>query len=168
MRKVNKPEGLIRHRSISGKKTRILRPRVVAYVGFAFVLFLGLAFSVGTRRAFSMTILRATDVPFQIMPDDRVLNHFKNHYLNQSSANQSLTFALHAEDASKGIVLTQPLSDYAVPVGGSISPHFFVSIPRSLFGPSGEVTFRILAEDRLSGSRFSVEVKGVGPYSGGS
>lgn len=168
MRKVNKPEGLIRHKRISEKAVRGIRPRVAAYSALGALFLAGLVYSLATRKDFSLTVLRATDIPYQLMQDGRVLNHFKNHYLNQSVEEQPVEFILPREEQERGIELTQAVPFHMVPPGGAVEPHLFISFPRGLLGHDGEVHFKILVRNKRTGAESAVEVKGIGPYSGGS
>lgn len=168
MRKVHKPEGLIRHKRISDQASVGFRPRIAAYTAASILLLFGLIFSVVTRKAFSMTILRATDAPYQVLANDRVLNHFKNHYLNQSTRTQTVEFVLSEEDLQRGVQLTQAVPTHTVAAGESVEPHLFVSFPRALLGSDGQIRFKILVRDRITGVESRVEVTGLGPYSTGS
>jgi cytochrome c oxidase accessory protein FixG len=168
MRKVDKPEGLIRHKRISDQTVVGFRPRIAAYSAASVLLLVGLIFSVATRKAYSLTILRATDAPFQVLADDRVLNHFKNHYLNQSARTQTVEFVLSEDDLQRGMQLTQAVSTHSVAPGESAELHLFVSFPKALLGSDGQIRFKILVRDRATGVENDVEVTGLGPYSTGS
>lgn len=163
MRKVGKPEGLIRNASLSRKESMFLRPRVAVY--FALItLFSGLLiYSLVNRKSYSLMVVRAIEAPFQLMPGDLVMNHFKTHYMNQSTAVQEVEFALSPEDAARGLSLTQAVKVHRIESGASISPHIFVMIPKTLFASGPEMAFKIRVIDKLSGKQEEVEARAIGP-----
>lgn len=168
MRKVNKPEGLIRHKRISETGPRFFRPRVALYSAFMVILFAGLLAILVNRKPFSMVVLRATDTPYQTLQDGRILNHFKAHYMNQSQAAQDIEFILSPEDEKKGVSMTQAIPSHILPAGGAVQNHFFVSFPQALLNQKGEAWIKIQIRNRQSGHIDSVDAKVVGPYSAGS
>jgi hypothetical protein len=113
-------------------------------------------------------IVRATDAPFQVLPTGLILNHFKTHYMNQSTETRTVEFILPEAEAARGLVLTQAGLVHEVPPGTAISPHIFVSAPASAFNERGEVVFKIRVVDQATGRFEEVEAKALGPYSSGS
>jgi len=168
MRKVKKPEGLISHRAINPSGSLFLRPRIILYAILMLFLSTALVYSLATRKSFSLAVLRATDIPYQIMSEGRVLNHFKSHYMNQSVQAQQIEFSLQPEDIARGLTMTQAGSVYVVQPGGSVQPHLFVTFPAQAFDAKGEAIFKIQVRDRITGKLEVIEAKAVGPYSAGS
>lgn len=173
MHKVKKPTGLIRHAALvapagPAPSARVARPRVWLY-GLLMLFFLGLFVrALAERSDHSVLVLRAADSPFQVLADGRILNHFKIHYLNQSVQPREVEFTLAPEDEARGLKLTQAGMVYTVAPAGSVEPHVFVSVPASLFGAAGEVTFHIRVRDRQQAQEEKVPAKAIGPYSAGS
>lgn len=168
MRKVHKPEGLIRHKAIAKQSARGLRPRIAAYLACIVALFGMLAVSLSQRESYSAVVLRAKDTPFQIMGDGRILNHFKAHLVNQSLDTRTLQIALPAAEVARGVQLTQAQAESEIVGGGSVEKHFFLSFPHGLLDTRGEISLKVLVRE-AGGEGRQIEVTGVGPaYSAGS
>jgi cytochrome c oxidase accessory protein FixG len=167
MAKVHKPPNLIGYRKISDEP-KSFRPRIAVYSAFALVLILGLIWSLWSRRDFSFEVLRATDAPYQMIQDGRILNHFRAHYMNQSTKPQEVEIVLSSEAVEAGFALVEQSGRKTVQSGGSIEPHLFVSFPKALLNSQGEAEFELLMIDSKSGRETRVNVKAVGPYSSGS
>lgn len=167
MEKVKKPKGLIGYHRIS-RESKSFRPRIAAYTGFAVILIIGLAWSIISRRGYSFEVLRATDAPYQMIQDGRILNHFRAHYMNQSMEPQEVEIVLAPEAQKDGFALVEQAGRKLVETGGSIEPHLFVSFPRSILNASGEADFELILRESQSRRETRVKVKAVGPYSSGS
>lgn len=166
MRKVKKPEGLIRNAAL--EPGSVLRPRVVLYgVLIAFFSML-LTISLLNRKDHSFVVIRAIDIPYQVMQDGKILNHMKSHYMNQSHQQQQVEFVLAPGEEARGLSMTQAVPVHVVEPGGSVQPHLFLEIPKELFTPTGEAFVKIQVRDRITGKTEQVETKVVGPYSAGS
>ena len=76
MAKIDRPLGLIRYTSrdeVEGKRTGVLRPRVVLYP-LALALSVGLlAFNLGTKADTDVTLLRGAGAPFTRQPDGNIV-----------------------------------------------------------------------------------------------
>ncbi|MBX3022492.1 MAG: cytochrome c oxidase accessory protein CcoG [Bdellovibrionales bacterium] len=168
MRRVKKPEGLIRHASQSTAESLFFRPRVILYA--VLILFFSglLGVAMIQRKPHSLMIIRAKDAPFQILNSGQVLNHFKTHYMNQSTEVRKVEFVLPETEVARGLSLTQAVQVHEVRPGEAISPHIFVAAPKSAFNERGEVTFTLRLIDHLSGTSEEIEAKALGPYSSGS
>lgn len=166
MRKVGKPEGLIRHQRVSGRAQRKSYARVYAYLAFAIVLCGILFWNLVGREPYSITIHRATDTPFQSLPQGKVLNHFKVHILNQSITPQNFEVFLPTDLVAAGVTLTQPVAQQRVLPGTSVMNHFFVIFPVEMLNEKGEAQLRV--DVHVDGQVKTIDVKAVGPYSSGS
>jgi cytochrome c oxidase accessory protein FixG len=79
MHKVKKPEGLIRYKTLTEKKIRWFRPRVLTYGVLLLGSIAGLALALGLHSDLRVEFLRGKDIPFQTIekPDGSwVQNHF--------------------------------------------------------------------------------------------
>lgn len=167
MAKVHKPPNLIGYRKISDEP-KSFRPRIAAYSALAVILSLGLALSIWSRRDYSFEVLRATDAPYQMLQDGRILNHYRAHYMNQSMDAQDVEIVLPPEFQKVGFALVEQPGKRLVESGGSIEPHLFVSFPKSVLSVMGEAEFELLLIESKSKRETRVKVKAVGPYSSGS
>jgi len=164
MRKVHKPEGLIRHDSISQAPTRLMRPRILVYL--ALILFCVVGFSIGLvkRQDFDVTFLGAKDAPYQLLPEQKILNHFRLHWHNHSRREQLFTLQLTPEMTARGVELRQNQTRQSVPSGSSRESHFFVIYPRSRLDQNGvfEISVELNELNLHKVERYTV--KGVGPF----
>jgi cytochrome c oxidase accessory protein FixG len=168
MRKVGKPEGLIRHSRVSGKPRRESNGRIYAYSVLAAVFVLILAFSLSGRQPYAITVHRATDTPFQTLPNAMILNHFKVHTLNQSIVPQDFEIDLTQEMKDAGVSLTSPPSRSRVLPGMGSQIHLFLMFPQKLLNERGETVLQIMIREKQAGQENRIPVKAVGPYSSGS
>lgn len=162
MKKVKKPEGLIRHKRISDGPPNWFRPRITACLIFIAVLTGALIFSLKGRESYSAVILRAKDTPFQIMTDGMVLNHFKAHLVNQSHESKLLKIELPEEELVRGVKIIKGQVDGEIAPGASTTTHFFLSFPRALLNERGEVSLKVLLKEGEAIEKI-MELTGVGP-----
>lgn len=147
MDKVERPRGLIRYtteNALSGKDTRILRPRVFLYLCLA-ALYCGLfAYALFTRAETDITILRgAVDSPFERLSGDLIVNHLHLKISNKSKEEKKYAFAiLDAEEIS----LKVPLNPFPVAAGGIQTVPLFVQFPQSVL-EGGKRKIRIEIRD---------------------
>ncbi len=137
MRKVNKPEGLIKYSTVSGKKNQFYKGRQLIYTVLTASSFIVLLYLVSTRKSVDVAILRAKETPYQLIDTadgKRILNHFKLHSKNQS---------IH--DLKQQIVLPPDLNleiktqsnPYIVKAGESTTTHFFILFDSKILEASG-------------------------------
>ncbi|MBI5903371.1 MAG: cytochrome c oxidase accessory protein CcoG [Deltaproteobacteria bacterium] len=77
MRKVGRPEGLIRYgslRSLGGARASVLRPRVVVYAAILTALFSTFAYKLATRIPLDVEVLRDRASLYQKTADGRITN----------------------------------------------------------------------------------------------
>jgi cytochrome c oxidase accessory protein FixG len=162
MAKVNKPLNLISYRNVRGTKLKIWRPRTVAYFAIAMICAIVLAISFAEHAPYSATFLRAKDVPYQILADDKVLNHFKAHILNQSQDDLELEIQLPPENAN-GTTLTQSQPSFTLKPGSSVEAHLFLTFPKSIVAGHGTAKISLGVLNRRSGETTLKEISLVGP-----
>ncbi len=168
MTKVKKPTGLIGYQGAKGFKKNLTRPRVLAYSALMLFLMAIFLYNLITRAPYVVTILRAKDTPYQLLPEDKILNHFKAHLFNQSHHPVEFTIELSEEQKNQGLVLTQLQSTNTVKTGETKEVHFFITFPKNILNFKGETTLKVEVQERTSGSSQILKVNGVGPYSAGS
>jgi cytochrome c oxidase accessory protein FixG len=163
MKRVNKAPDLIGYKSLSGRSYQIARPRVLATLGLALACLLVLVISLSQRKAFAISILRATDTPYQLLPEEKVMNHFKVHFLNQSQAQEEFIIALPPEITELGAILTQAIPTTTVNSGESTEMHFFLTFPKTLLRGNGSRHLKISIQETHTGTVTSQELTVVGP-----
>lgn len=89
MKKVGKPEGLIRYGSLnifSGDTTHILRPRVGLYASILIVLMGGLTYKIATRTPLEIDVVRNRSALYQKTADSKIVNIYTVKALNMNQA----------------------------------------------------------------------------------
>ncbi len=144
MVKVNKPKKLISYNSISQKGVVFLKPRVIVYGLIILVSIIVLTTNVARRNPYYASLLRAKDIPYQILNDGKILNHLKIHILNQSKADQEFDILLSDDLKGKGVVVTIPNQTIATEAGAESTVHFFVMFPRDVLNQGAlEINFTV-------------------------
>ncbi len=163
MKKVDKPEGLIRYRSVDGSDLRVWRPRTIAYFAIALFCTLGLVTQLADHAPYAVSIFRAKDAPYQVMAGNMVLNHLKAHLLNQSHLNQVFTVRLTPEFETAGVSITQVAQEHRVLAGEDVEIHFFLIFPKSLLDARGEAHISVQVYERGTGRSEQKMLSVVGP-----
>lgn len=87
MKKVGKPEGLIRYGSLnifSGGTTHILRPRLAFYASILIVLMGGLTYKIATRTPLEIDVVRNRSSLYQKTADGKIVNIYTVKALNMN------------------------------------------------------------------------------------
>ena len=133
MRKVAKPEGLIRYTSraaLEGERVHKLRPRVVLYpVAFA-ATFGGFLLALNTRSAADITVLRGLGEPYVVEANGQVANQLRVKVTNRTTRNQS--YVIHVDSVDEGSVIA-PQNPLHVAAGKTEVASLFVMLPRNAF-----------------------------------
>ena len=86
MDKIGHPRGLIRYSTqaeMDGRKTRILRPRVIMYATLLSLLFIGFAVTVSLRVPVNIDVLRDRNTLYRELPDGGVENVYTIRIINK-------------------------------------------------------------------------------------
>ncbi len=114
MDKLQRPRGLIRYtseRALEGKKTRIIRPRVVLYsLGLVAVL-AGFATAVTLRQPVEIALNRLVGAPFVQLPDGRYQNQVELRIANKSGHDKTFEVELLSPPAAE---LYTPIPTFTV------------------------------------------------------
>lgn len=139
MDRIKRPRGLIRYTSQeemeTGKRPRILRPRVVLYPLLLLVIAGLFAFAVARRGEAEVTVLRGLGDPFSMQPDGQVANQVRVRVDQHGDEDGKYTIAL--EDAAgkqlPDVTLVVPENPLHVRGGQSVTTIAFVLAPASSF-----------------------------------
>ncbi len=146
MDKLGRPRGLIGYTSLNaleGQKTRILRPRVLAYAFALGVVVVAAALTISARQDVEVRLTRAGGEPYTTLQDGRVQNALMLRVANKSDDTRAFTVEL-LEPASAQLVM--PISPYPV-AGGAVerAPVFILQPdPRD---PDGQSPFKVRVAD---------------------
>lgn len=150
MRKIGKPEGLVRYDSthgLAGKKTRFLRPRTVLYTVLLALGAVVLAGALSTLRPAAVTLLRLPGAPYY-MSDGKVRNQFMLRI--QNKRNREARYRLRLLNQIPGITAPGTEDGLTVPALGTQERPIVVVVPQTSYKGPFE------AEVELSGDGFSI------------
>ena len=88
MRKVDRPEGLIRYcslKSISGGETKVLRPRVILYIASLTLLFGVMAYKLSARTPLYLEVIRDRSALFQKTGEGKITNLYTIKAMNMDT-----------------------------------------------------------------------------------
>lgn len=148
MRKIERPTGLIRYDSmtgLAGKKRRILRPRIFAYVGLGLLGLAAFGFT-ATRNAKPYTAQFAkvamAGKPFQNNAAG-ISNFYRLRFLNKR--NQAASFRVSLVDPPAGYVLSGADQTYEVAAGKEFTGQIVAIAPAGTYTGSCSLTLRVTA-----------------------
>ncbi len=133
MRKVGKPEGLIRYSSraaLEGGRVRKLRPRVVLYPAAFVATFGGFLFALNTRSAADVTVLRGLGEPYVVEANGQVANQLRVKVTNRTNRDQ--VYAIQVDSVDDGSVIS-PQNPLHVAAGKTEVASLFIMLPRRSF-----------------------------------
>jgi polyferredoxin len=161
MDKVGRPRGLVRYDSLnglSGKKRKILRPRLFLYFALMSFGIAAFAISVTHLKPGNLGVSRMTGTPF-FLNGDNVRNQFNLRLINKR--NQPATFTVQALSDEKGLT-TAGFGDTI-----TLAPMEEIVRPYVLLLPKSEYTgpFPVTLQAQGNPGNFTVsrEVEFLGP-----
>jgi cytochrome c oxidase accessory protein FixG len=137
MTKVNKPKGLIKYATVSGKKNQIYKGRQLLYLAINLILFVALLLLVSIRKSVDVAILRAQDAPYQMIETPngkKILNHFKLHSKNQNTKNLKQEIVFPSE---LNLEVRMQSNPYEIKGGESLTTHFFILFDPAILDSKG-------------------------------
>ena len=165
MTKIERPKGLVRYDSLNGltgKKRRILRPRVIAYTLLGL---LGLtAFAVaGWKRAkpFTADFSRMRGQPFYA-DGSAVRNHYQVRFYNKR--NQPARFSIRLENAPEGFTLSGADTMVEVPPLGDVTRPAIVVVPTGVYRGTTNLQIEVRSEPGDVTIRHEMRFLGPDPY----
>ncbi|HSH44136.1 MAG TPA: cytochrome c oxidase accessory protein CcoG [Arenicellales bacterium] len=163
MEKMGYPKGLIRYtteNSLEGKKTHILRPRVIIY-GLVLLMLLGaLTYGIATRVPLDLDVIRDRNTLFRETPQGLVENVYTLKLLNMDREDHRYTLSV---SGLEGAALKLDDPDLSVPAGEvrEVTARLQVD-PYDLEAASNDVYFTLTAADDGNLS-VTQEARFVGP-----
>ena len=142
MEKLGKPRGLIRYSSrdaLDGKKTSILRPRVVIYPLILVLVFGMLAISLARKQDTDVTILRGLGAPYTQLPNGQISNQVRIKLVNRSSETRLYAITLVE---GEGVEMIAPENPVRVRAGKTETTAVFLNVSPGSFA-RGERSVRI-------------------------
>ena len=163
MDKIARPRGLIRYSSetaMAGEPRRILRPRLVIYLGIILALTGLMSFLLATRAAADVTVLRNVGRPFVVGQDGRVENTMRIKITNRTDAPHDYRLSVVNAPEVQALVNGAVLH---VPPGESLTEPLRVLAPAKGFTLGHrDITLRVSGDDDL---RIDRDCRLLGPAS---
>lgn len=134
MEKTKRPTGLIRYTSqaeLAGLPKKRLRPRVFVYAALFLAAVSGLTFGLLKKEYLDVTVLRASEAPYQLINNgasSTVVNHFHLEISNQSGQRENLQFQISQN--SPDIELVMPMNPLVVEENQNVRADFFLRSPK--------------------------------------
>ncbi len=129
MTRLGRPKGLVRYdseRGFEGEKTRLLRPRIVLYLGLIAIGAIVAAVMFGRRTSFEANVLRLPGPPYELVGDE-VRNTLEVHVVNKSDS--AATFRFTASEPALKFTFASPVLELA--------PYESRRVPVFVTGPRG-------------------------------
>jgi cytochrome c oxidase accessory protein FixG len=160
MDKLGRPRGLVRYDSLnglSGKRRRILRPRLFLYTVLLIVGATVALFSFSTLRPVDISIVRMGGRPYFIT-QVTVRNQFNLRLINKHDLPMSLHFAL--EDAPAGLRLIGTSNAVILPPGEEIVLPMVLQQSRGGYAGPTQVTLQVSGSDQSFTQSLHIEFLG--------
>jgi cytochrome c oxidase accessory protein FixG len=165
MARIGKPAGLIRYSSrelLEGHARHLVRPRTLLYP-LALAVFLGgFVYTLATRDAADVTVLRGTGEPFTRQDDGRIANQVRVKIANRTTVDHD--YRIEVDGAAAGTVIV-PQNPLRVGAGESAVTTLFVLLPAATF-EGGEHRVIVRVSDS-AGFTTDVPYRLVGPTADG-
>jgi len=147
MTKVGRPTGLIRYDSLnglSGKKRKVIRPRVIAYTALGLMGLTAFAFA-GWKRArpYTADFSRMRGQPFYT-DAGVVRNHFQLRFHNKR--NQTARYTLHLSNAPAGYQLIGADESVEVAANGELTRAAIIIAPANVYRGAGDISIELRAD----------------------
>lgn len=133
MRKLHRPEGLIRYSSqdgMEGRPMRVLRPRVVLYPVIILVIATVFTLVLVNTGIADVTVLRGQGLPFVLAPGGEVENNIRVKIVNRAQESAEFSIGLLGIDGAR---LASDLSRVRVAPGEMLTTPAQVFVPASVF-----------------------------------
>lgn len=148
MRKISKPEGLIRYasnESIEEDKNKLFNARVGGYTVALVLILSALVYLLATRTDVETTALRVPGMLYQEQPDNRISNLFNIKFVNKTF--QDVALDLKVEN---GTIKRVGGENVKVPANAAEEGVFFIEMPReNLDGYKTRISIQVLKDGKL-------------------
>lgn len=162
MKKVHKPEGLIRFTSqeaLEGKQWKYWRPRTIIYPTVLLILISGFFLAASTKYSFDARIIRGKGAPFTVLSPRVVSNSFHLRLVNRSEQDQQ--YELSIDDPTFELEVIEPQTLQLKNGETNLVP-IQIRFPSYVTAGDGNEPIEILVQDQ-SDNRRAVGFKVLGP-----
>jgi len=165
MDRMNYPRGLIRYtteHSLEGKRTHLLRPRLIGYFVVLCVMMAAFAFTLANRVPLEVDVLRDRGQLYTLTPDGWIENSYTLKLANKGQHDHRYRISVLGLDGIKMVTS----SELSVGAGQLIDIPVRLQIdPKWLSRPNYEIHFRVEAEDDAA-INLETESRFIGPTTG--
>jgi cytochrome c oxidase accessory protein FixG len=144
MEKMGYPKGLVKYtteNALAGKKTQIMRPRVLVYTTLLLVLAVGLAYGLLTRVPLEVDILRDRNALYNETDAGLVENVYNVKIINKAETDQTYRLAVSGVE---GLKILGPREDIEVATGAVRDIPLRIQVdPVNLAEASSRITFHV-------------------------
>lgn len=161
MDKVGRPRGLVRYDSLTGlrhERRRLVRPRVVAYVGLLVTAAVLGGVAVSGRRDFEANLLRLVGAPF-VVEGGMVENRFQVHVVNKRAVTAAFGFSApdspEVQEQLPGHIELASLADLTLPV--------IVRVPRERYRPGMQAKLSVTVDGGRETRELRAPILGPSP-----
>ena len=166
MRKLKRPTGLVRYDSLnglSGKKKRIIRPRIIVYAILGAVGLTALtAAAVKKAKPYSLTSSRMAGPPF-FVDGSAVRNNYQLRLINKR--NQEASFVVTIKEAPEGFELSGSGQEIKVAAHEQVTRPTIIFVPYEHYTGPCEVTLDINGQPGDVNFTHSIDFVGPNPVS---
>lgn len=165
MRKVKKPQGLIRYAAQNGDSAAFWKLRTLIYLTLIAVFSASLLWNVVQRSSLHIALVRAKESPYTFTKnqsgDDVILNHFRLHLKNQTPSQAIYRLDLKAAPWMQMTIAQNPIS---LSAQASQEVHVFLQFPKDKIKDlSSQTVELLLTRQENPAEHYTVLVPVVGP-----
>ncbi len=163
MTKLDRPTGLVRYDSmqgLQGKKTRWIRPRIVAYTVLMAVGVLALGLTMRRLHGFQATLTRMTGAPYYV-GEAGVRNQFQLRIINKQQTEQEYRITL--EKAPEGTLLGGLSGSLKVAPQSEQQQVVMIEIPRAVYAGKQSMQISVINEAMQDTQVIEFEFTGPNP-----
>ncbi len=147
MDKMGYPRGLVKYtteNSLEGKPTKLIRPRILVYVGILSIVLTGMVYALLTRIPLEMDIIRDRNVLYTETNEGLVQNVYNLKIINMDQQTQRYRLSV---SGLNGLQMIGPSQDIEVDSGAVIDLPVRVQVdPIELKSSSSEILFTLESE----------------------
>lgn len=161
MKRLNRPKGLVRYDSmqgLQGKRTRWVRPRIVAYTVLMAVGVLALGLTMRRLHGFQATLTRMTGAPYYVN-EAGVRNQFQLRIINKQQTEQEYRITL--DKAPQGTLLGGVSGSLEVAPQSEQQQVVMIEIPRAIY--TGKQSMQISVTNAAMQDTQIIEFEFTGP-----
>ncbi len=161
MDRIGYPRGLIRNttqNALEGKRSRVIRPRVLIYGALLLATFIGFAWGIFNRTPLILDVIRDRNALYRTAADGSIENGYTLRIVNKDTVARSFTVRI---EGAEGIVLVESGATHPA------AAEEVLTVPVTLRAPAGlakgRIDLRVVVESD-AGVQAIEETRFFGPF----